>query len=45
MITDLLPVEVAPIYDNAGESTVLAAAEIARSLMSLMVDKPVESLR
>ena len=30
-------VEVAPIYDNAGETTVLAAAEIIQSLVALMV--------
>ncbi|KAH9874675.1 hypothetical protein IAQ61_003865 [Plenodomus lingam] len=34
-------VEVAPIYDNAGESTVLAAAEIVLSLIGLMVNTPV----
>jgi hypothetical protein len=37
-------VEVAPIYDNPGETTVLAAAEIAHSLLTLMVQKPVKSL-
>ncbi|KAI9683800.1 MAG: hypothetical protein M1820_010909 [Bogoriella megaspora] len=36
-------VEVAPIYDNPGETTVLAGAEIANSLLSLMVDKPVKA--
>ncbi|MCJ1384391.1 hypothetical protein MMC17_007507 [Xylographa soralifera] len=35
-------VEVAPIYDSAGEITVLAAAEIAHSLLTLMVQKPVQ---
>ena len=35
-------VEVAPIYDSAGEITVLAAAEVAHSLMTLMVQKPVQ---
>jgi len=35
-------VEVAPIYDNPGETTVLAAAEIVHSLLTLMVQKPVE---
>ncbi|KAF2234597.1 Arginase/deacetylase [Viridothelium virens] len=35
-------VEVAPVYDNPGETTVLAAAEIAHSLLSLMVAEPVE---
>lgn len=34
-------VEVAPAYDNRGETTALAAAEIARTLMSLMVRRPV----
>jgi agmatinase len=37
-------VEVAPAYDNAGETTVLAAAEIAHSLMGLMVETPVRPL-
>lgn len=37
-------VEVAPAYDNAGETTVLAAAEVALSLMSLMVETPVQPL-
>jgi agmatinase len=36
-------VEVAPVYDNAGETTVLVAAEIAKSLLQLMVDTPVTS--
>jgi agmatinase len=35
-------VEVAPIYDNPGETTVLAAAEIARSLLTLMVQRPID---
>lgn len=35
-------VEVAPIYDNPGETTVLAAAEVAHSLMTLMVETPVK---
>lgn len=35
-------VEVAPIYDNPGETTVLAAAEVAHSLMSLMIETPVK---
>ncbi|MCJ1286929.1 hypothetical protein MMC26_006275 [Xylographa opegraphella] len=35
-------VEVAPIYDSAGEITVLAAAEVAHSLMTLMVQQPVQ---
>ncbi|RII16897.1 hypothetical protein CUC08_Gglean003345 [Alternaria sp. MG1] len=30
-------VEVAPIYDNPGETTVLAAAEVVHSLIALMV--------
>jgi agmatinase len=34
-------VEVAPIYDNPGETTVLAAAEVALSLLTLMVQTPV----
>lgn len=38
-------VEVAPAYDNAGETTVLAAAEVAQSLMRLMVETPVKSLK
>lgn len=33
-------VEVAPIYDTAGESTALAAAEVAHSLLALMVSGP-----
>lgn len=36
-------VEVAPIYDNPGETTVLAAAEVVHSLLGLMVDTPVKS--
>ncbi|MCJ1245041.1 hypothetical protein MMC30_002242 [Trapelia coarctata] len=36
-------VEVAPIYDNPGETTVLAAAEVAHSLITLMVQTPVQS--
>jgi agmatinase len=35
-------VEVAPIYDNPGETTVLAAAEVVHSLLSLMVETPVK---
>lgn len=38
-------VEVAPIYDNVGETTVLAASEIAHSLMTLMVDTPVKAVK
>jgi agmatinase len=38
-------VEVAPVYDNAGETTALAAAEIAHSLMTLMVQTPVKAPR
>ncbi|WEW57327.1 agmatinase [Emydomyces testavorans] len=34
-------VEVAPVYDTAGETTVIAAAEIANSLLALMIEKPV----
>ncbi|KAK7962670.1 arginase family protein [Apiospora aurea] len=37
-------VEVSPIYDNPGETTVLAAAEVALSLVELMVENPVKSL-
>ncbi|KAL1857464.1 hypothetical protein Daus18300_010328 [Diaporthe australafricana] len=37
-------VEVAPVYDNAGETTVLAAAEVSLSLLTLMVDQPVQSI-
>ncbi|KAI4791098.1 Arginase/deacetylase [Aureobasidium sp. EXF-8846] len=36
-------VEVAPIYDNAGEPTTLAAAEVVMSLLQLMVDRPVKA--
>jgi len=36
-------VEVAPVYDNAGETTVLAAADVVKSLLALMVQKPVKS--
>jgi agmatinase len=36
-------VEVAPIYDNPGETTKLAAAEVVHSLMTLMVDTAVKS--
>ena len=32
-------VEVAPIYDSAGQVTVLAAAEVVQSLLTLMVHK------
>lgn len=35
-------VEVAPIYDSPGEPTVLAAAEVAYSLLTLMVQTPVK---
>ncbi|KAK1047311.1 hypothetical protein LTR74_017774 [Friedmanniomyces endolithicus] len=38
-------VEVAPIYDNPGETTALAAAEIVHSLIALMVETPVKALR
>jgi agmatinase len=37
-------VEVAPIYDTAGDTTALAAAHIALSLIDLMVENPVKSL-
>ncbi|KAH9882125.1 hypothetical protein J1614_001297, partial [Plenodomus biglobosus] len=36
-------VEVAPVYDNAGDSTVLAAAEVVLSLIGLMVNTPVNN--
>ena len=36
-------VEVAPVYDNAGETTRLAAAEVVHSLMTLMVETPVKA--
>ncbi|KAL0934749.1 arginase family protein [Colletotrichum truncatum] len=36
-------VEVAPAYDNNGETTALAAAEVAWSLLDLMVVTPVQS--
>ncbi|OJD35527.1 agmatinase 1 [Diplodia corticola] len=36
-------VEVSPIWDNAGETTVLAAAQVADSLLTLMVQTPVKS--
>ncbi|KAL4737703.1 arginase family-domain-containing protein [Aspergillus similis] len=34
-------VEVAPVYDTTAETTTLAAAEVAHSLLALMVDTPV----
>lgn len=37
-----ITVEVAPIYDNAGETTTLAAAEVVHSLIQLMADTPVK---
>ncbi|GAB7350875.1 hypothetical protein MBLNU459_g1394t2 [Dothideomycetes sp. NU459] len=37
------PVEVAPIYDNPGETTTLAAAEVVMSLLTLMVNQPVKA--
>jgi agmatinase len=42
---DSVLVEVAPVYDNAGQTTVLAAAEVALSLIRLMVKTPVASLK
>lgn len=36
-------VEVSPVYDNSGETTGLAAAEIVRSLIQLMADTPVKA--
>ena len=38
-------VEVAPIYDNPGETTVLIAAEVGRSILALMVGTPVKGVR
>nr|POE54940.1 putative agmatinase 3 [Quercus suber] len=37
-------VEVAPIYDNPGETTVLAAAEVVHALIGLMAATPVKSI-
>jgi len=37
-------VEVAPAYDNVGETTVLAASEVVHSLLTLMVKTPVQPL-
>lgn len=42
MLTQYRTVEVAPIYDNPGEVTVLAAAEVVHSLVQLMADTPVK---
>ncbi|KAI1647610.1 arginase family protein [Daldinia loculata] len=36
-------VEVAPVYDTAGQTTTLAASEVVFSLISLMVENPVKS--
>lgn len=36
-------VEVAPVYDNVAETTVLAAAEVVKTLIQLMVDTTVKS--
>lgn len=36
-------VEVSPVWDNTGETTVLTAAQVADSLLTLMVQKPVKS--
>ncbi|KAF9628922.1 Ureohydrolase [Lasiodiplodia theobromae] len=36
-------VEVSPVWDDAGETTVLAAAQVADSLLTLMVQTPVKS--
>jgi agmatinase len=36
-------VEVAPIYDNRGETTALVATQIGLSLISLMVETPTKS--
>jgi agmatinase len=35
-------IEVSPVYDNKGETTGLAAAEVVLSLLGLMVDTPVK---
>jgi agmatinase len=35
-------VEVSPIYDNPGETTTLAASEVAVALISLMVNQPIK---
>ncbi|KAF2143613.1 uncharacterized protein K452DRAFT_224113 [Aplosporella prunicola CBS 121167] len=40
---DVVGADVAPIYDNPGETTVLAAAQVADSLLALMVQRPVKS--
>ena len=37
-------VEVAPVYDNPGGTTVLAAAEVVLSLIGLMVKVPVAAV-
>ena len=39
----LVVVEVSPIYDSPGEPTVLAAAQVANSLLELMIEKPVRA--
>ncbi|KAH7063477.1 arginase family protein [Macrophomina phaseolina] len=36
-------VEVSPVWDNTGETTVLTAAQVADSLLTLMIQKPVKS--
>lgn len=36
-------VEVSPPFDNHGETTALAAAEVVHSLIDLMVTTPVKS--
>lgn len=36
-------VEVAPIYDNPGETTVLAAADVVLSLLTIMVQTPINA--
>lgn len=40
---DNYTVEVAPIYDNPGETTTLAASEVVLSLLTLMVNNPVKA--
>ena len=42
LVDILVIVEVAPIYDNPGEVTLLAAAEVVHSLIQLMADTPVK---
>ncbi|KAJ9626541.1 hypothetical protein H2203_004174 [Taxawa tesnikishii (nom. ined.)] len=39
---EVIGADVAPIYDNPGEPTTLAAAEVVHSLLTLMVNTPVK---